>query len=146
MKVILLQDVARIGRQHEIKEVPDGHALNFLIPKKLAEPATPANVKRVTAHTNQKKQEKVEVMEVFLKTRSDLKNAAVSLAVEANEKGHLFKGLKAEDIATHISKEVGPLSADQIMLAAPIKEVGEHTITITSGEEEGTFILSVIQK
>ncbi len=47
MKVILLQDVAKIGRRYSIVEVNDGYALNQLMPKKLAEPATPANVARV---------------------------------------------------------------------------------------------------
>ena len=47
MKVILLKDVAKIGRRFEIKEVPDGYALNKLIPKNMAQFATPENIKRI---------------------------------------------------------------------------------------------------
>ena len=49
MKVILLQDVAKIGKRFETVDVPDGYALNMLIPKRMAEPATPENLKRVDA-------------------------------------------------------------------------------------------------
>jgi len=143
MKVILLQDVARIGRQFEIKEVPDGHALNFLIPKKLAEPATPANIKRVEARTGKKHAEAEASQETFLATRSQLKEATVIMTVTANEEGKLFKGLKTDDIASAVSEQVGTLSAAQVVLKDPIKEVGEHTVTIASGGEEGTFTLKV---
>jgi peptidylprolyl isomerase len=47
MKVILLQDVAKIGKRFEVANVPDGYALNQLIPKRMAEPATPANMKKI---------------------------------------------------------------------------------------------------
>ncbi|MBX2866895.1 50S ribosomal protein L9 [Candidatus Kaiserbacteria bacterium] len=143
MKVILLQDVARIGRQFEIKEVPDGHALNFLIPKKLAEPATPANVKRVEARTGKKNAEAEASQEAFLETLSKLKDAMVTITASANDEGKLFKGLKADDIATAVSEQVGQLHASQVELTEPIKEVGEHTVAITAGGEKGTFSLKV---
>ena len=47
MKVILLQDIARVGRKNEVKDVPDGHAQNFLIPRRLAEPANAGNLKKL---------------------------------------------------------------------------------------------------
>ena len=49
MKVILLKDVAKIGRRHEVAEVPDGYALNMLIPKGLAKAGTPENIKKLTS-------------------------------------------------------------------------------------------------
>ena len=143
MKVILLQDVARIGRQYEIKDVPDGHALNLLIPKKLAEPATPANLKRLQARTGQKAAELEASQEVFLETRSKLKETPVTITVAANEKGHLFKGLKAADIAHAVTEQVGTLGVTQVQLADPIKELGEYTITISSAGEDGVFTLNI---
>ena len=60
MKVILLRDVAKIGRRFEIVEVPDGYALNKLIPKKDAEAATPANVKRIQQNKDRTNANKAE--------------------------------------------------------------------------------------
>ena len=54
MKVILLRDVAKIGKRFEVKEVPTGHALNFLIPKKLAEPATTEALRRHSVEMKKK--------------------------------------------------------------------------------------------
>lgn len=143
MKVILLQDVARIGRRFEVKDVPDGHALNFLIPRKLAEPASRENVKNLEARKNKAAVTQAGAEEAFKATCEKLAQSGLTLALSANEKGHLFQGVKAEDIATHVSKEVGPLLPNQVVLDAPLKEVGEHTVTIVSGDEKGDFTLTI---
>lgn len=143
MKVILLQDVARIGRRFEVKDVPDGHALNMLIPKGWAQPATPENVKRLTNRVAKAESVKSEANETFAATLAKLKETAVTMKVEANEQGHLFKSIKAADIAAYISKEVGHLTKEQISLKTPIKEVGEYELTASQGTESGIFTLVV---
>ena len=94
MKVILLQDVAKIGRRFEIVEVPNGLAQNKLIPQKLATEATDGNVKRVMAR-NEK-----------LQAQSAADEEGFANAIEA---------------------------ASAIVIDAPIKTVGSHTITLAHG-------------
>ena len=146
MKVILLQDVARIGKRFEVKEVPDGHALNFLIPRKMAEPATAENLKRIAARTQKIAAGKSGTLALFSTLLAALKGQVVEMAVTANEQGHLFKGVKAEDIAQHVSALHGKLSAAQVLLEAPLKDLGEHEIALAEGAERGSFTLKLVAK
>lgn len=143
MKVILLKDVARIGRRFEVKDVPDGHALNMLIPKGLVQPATPENMKRLNERVGKKEASGATQKETFEATLEALKTASVTMSVSASEQGHLFKSIKATDIAALVSKEIGPLTADQVSLHTPIKSVGSHEITVAFGDRKGTFTLVV---
>ena len=143
MKVILLQDVARIGMRFDVKDVPDGHALNFLIPRGMAKPATKENIKQVAAQKGKMEEMRANADEVFKATCEKLKDARVEIVVPANEQGHLFKGLKAGDIAAAVTKQVGMLDPQQVVLATPIKTLGEHTVAISGGDVSGEFILFV---
>jgi large subunit ribosomal protein L9 len=145
MKVILLMDVARLGRRFEIKDVPDGHALNFLIPRKLAEPATKENVKRHEERMKKAEADRAHTDEALHETLSKLKDAEIVMKVPANEQGHLFKGIKAADVAAYVAKEVGPLSEEHLSLKTPIKETGEYDIVATAGKQHASFKLKVEQ-
>jgi len=146
MKVILLQDIAQIGRRFEIKQVPDGHALNFLIPRKLAEMATRENLKRLEERRGKIAliaEDADKSLETLLDT---LSTNPVTFVAPANEQGHLFKGIKAADISAQVSVGKALLPADAIKLDVPIKEIGDHVIMVMSGGREHTFILSVIKE
>jgi len=143
MKVILLQDVARIGRRFETKDVPDGHALNFLIPRGMAQPASKENMKNLEVQKSKSEGDRAHAEEVFKETCEKLMSSPIVLKLPANEQGHLFKGVKAEEIAECVTKEVGLLKKEQIILKSPIKNTGEHTITAVSGGEEQTFTLVI---
>ena len=144
MKVILLQDVPQVGQRFDVKEVPDGHALNRLIPKGLAEPATPENLKRVKVMVSKAEVEQVAAKESFTEAIDVLSDRTLNLMVKANEKGHLFKAIKVEDIVAAAKEEGVVLSPGQIIIEEPIKEVGEHTVTLKSGKQTGTAKLDIV--
>jgi len=73
-----------------------------------------------------------------------LQNDKVVLTVSANEKGHLFKGMKTDDIANCIKEKGIKLSAEYIDLKVPIKEVGTYEIIVHLGETKGVFELEII--
>jgi large subunit ribosomal protein L9 len=134
MKVILLRDVAKIGRRFEVVEVPDGYAQNQLIPKKLAETATPANLKKVTALK--------ETASLHHKLEDDQFAAAVKaieerpLALEAgqvNAQGHLFKAIHEADIVAAAKARGVVLLGGQIQIKSPIKSLGRHEIVLKHG-------------
>lgn len=143
MKVILLQDVARLGHRFEVKDVPDGHALNMLIPRKIAEPATRENLKRLEERNRKSAADQAHTEEQLHETLAKLRDKALVLRAPANEQGHLFKGVKASDIAAHIAKEVGPMSEANISLKTPLKETGAYTIEVKVGKAEHPFTLTI---
>jgi large subunit ribosomal protein L9 len=144
MKVILLRDVARIGRRYEIKEVPSGHALNFLIPKKLAEVATPENVKRVHATKSKHAEDDASNERDFLSALEVLGGNIPLMEVHANAQGHLFKGIKAEDIVEALGKKGITLMREWIQLSHPLKSLGDHEIPMALRDTRGTFTLRLI--
>lgn len=144
MKVIFLQDVARTGRKHEIKDVPDGHAKNYLIPRKLAAPATALNLKRQSEHTARTEAKATEAASAFAAYFGKGETPSIVMTAPANKEGHLFKGLRAADVAAALSSEAGiEVSPAAIGLAQPIKETGEHRVSVVVAGEERSVIIIV---
>lgn len=147
MKVILIKDVARLGRKSEVKDVPDGHALNFLIPKKLAVIATPEQLRRVTEEAKKHGEQHEHALKEFTQICESLKGKVVNYSVEANEQGHLFKGINAEDIVKHLKDtEKIVLSADVVHLEHPIKDLGTHQIPLSFKGVQGVCTLEIVKK
>jgi large subunit ribosomal protein L9 len=143
MKVILLKDVAKIGRRFEVKEVPTGHALNFLIPRGLAQPATQEALRKLGVEMKKKTIMSERHDSGFKSALESLAGVPVTLTLPANEKGHLFKGVHAADIAACLVKHGAEIRESEIVLPHPIKEVGDHEIALRSGETEGVITLHI---
>ncbi len=136
MKVILLQDVAKFGRKHEIKEASDGFARNFLINTGKAMVATPANIAKINAlkkNTIISAEHGERNFELLIEK---LKETKIVIKAKANPAGHLFAGLHEGDIADKIFKETS-IATDRawIKIAKPIKELGEQTIKLQKGDK-----------
>ncbi len=145
MKIILLKDVAKVGRKYDIKDVSDGYAQNMLLPRGLAKVATKdaiAKVEQLKANdlTNKKIQE-----ELLLKNLEIIKNLKIELREKANEKGHLFAGVTKEMIWKEVTKSTRlTLDIDSIQLSKPLKEVGEHKITVQAMGKKTEFVVSIV--
>ncbi|MCF7815675.1 MAG: 50S ribosomal protein L9 [Candidatus Pacebacteria bacterium] len=146
MKVILTKDVARLGKRSEVKEVPSGHALNFLIPRKLAVIATPENMKRLSQVVLKQNELKHNNEQAFEETVSALREKLVEYKIEANDQGHLFKGVSAENIATYLQEIGHQVTKTQIQLEHPIKEIGQHDIPLVFGKIQGVCHLVIVKK
>lgn len=144
MKIILLQDVRGVGRKFDVKEVNDGYAQNMLLPRGLAERATPERIKEVEGKRALVLKER-EMAEGKLKEElGKLASTSVTVTAPANDQGHLFKGIKAADIsAALVAKMNIVIPADSIILQQPIKTVGAHTVRLRVGEHVGSFELVV---
>tara|TARA_B100002051_G_scaffold276628_1_gene326264 strand:+ start:35183 stop:35623 length:441 start_codon:yes stop_codon:yes gene_type:complete len=146
MKVILLQDVAKIGKRGEVAEVPDGYARNQLIPKMMAEPATKANMKKVERKQSMASASSAASEERFAAALEALRADVIKVAAEVNDQGHAFKAVSAEDIVA-VAKESGvDVSADMIVISDPIKEVGEHEIELRGESTQAKFSIEVVKK
>mgnify|MGYP000084667775 CR=1 FL=1 len=134
MKVILLQDVAKLGRKHDVVTVPDGYGMNKLVPKGMAKPATPENLKAAQKQAAASASAKADSDAAFAELVAALDGTPVTLAVEANDEGRLFQAVKPEQIAAAVAAATGtPVDASLVVVEAPIKSVGDHGVVIASG-------------
>jgi large subunit ribosomal protein L9 len=140
MKVILLKDVKKIGKKYEIKDVADGQAMNMLIPGKMALPATPGNIKMIEAKRSADMNDVAKTEAELQKVLAEIKGITVEMKGKVNEKGHLFAGIHKDEITLAVKKQKNiHLAADHVVLEKPIKEVGEHAITVKVGDREAAF-------
>lgn len=144
MKIILLKDVSKVGKRYDIKEISDGYALNLLIPKGLAIPATPDALKRVELEKSREEGEMKVRHELLLKNLSELEGLTITITEKTNEKGHLFAGVHKPEIISAIEKQTRlQIDAEHIELEKPIKEIGIHEINIKVGERKVKFNLDI---
>lgn len=130
MQVILLNDVPKVGRKYDVKNVSDGYAQNFLIPRRLAERATPARLEGIKQHKANIAVEHAMQQDLLKKNLAALAEQRIEMFVRANEKGHLYEGIHAEEIAAALAAQHIALDPEFLKLAQPIKEVGEHVIEL----------------
>jgi large subunit ribosomal protein L9 len=144
MKVILTQDVAKIGKKFEIKSVSDGYAINFLFPQKLAKLATDQALSEIEIAKKKYQAEKEVALKEVKKVLEKLKEP-IEIKAKTNETGKLFAGIDKEGIVTAIQDKTGmKINPEIIELKKPIKEVGEHNVKIGMGKEEGSINLIII--
>ena len=144
MKVIFLKDVAKVGQHGTMKEVSDGYALNFLIPRKLAVQATPDKVAAHLAAQKREGEAKEKHNKMITETVHSLKGVRIEISAKATEKGGLFKSITAADIVKAVQEQRSvSIPLETITLAKPIKEVGEHAIKISFGEAKVEIVLAI---
>jgi len=124
MEVILSQDVQALGKLGEVVKVKNGYARNFLIPRKLAFVATPANLKRIEQQEKkqrvQHEQEKQEAKVLAEK----LSKASCTLSVEVNDLDKLYGAISETDIASALEIEGFTVDKKKIVVEKPIEELG----------------------
>jgi large subunit ribosomal protein L9 len=140
MKVILLNDVPKLGQKHDVKDVSNGHALNLLLPKGLAIAATPRAMKHAAAEKAKMEGERKVHEELLVGNLKSLEGVTLTISGKANEKGHLFAGLHREAIAQELLAQARvQVDPAFIQLDQPIKTVGEHIIEVKSGGKSVQF-------
>jgi large subunit ribosomal protein L9 len=134
MEVILIQDVDNLGAAHEVVKVRNGYARNYLIPKKLADEASPSNMKQLEEKLKQlrKKEEKMlaEINEVIAK----LQDGALKLGAKTGTSGKIFGSITSLQISRAIREQKGyEIDRKKIQLPEEIKELGTYKATIDFG-------------
>ena len=130
MKVVFLKDVEGSGKVGEIKNVADGFARNFLLPRGLAAPATATAIKKGEAAAAAEARRQAQLDEQA-QTLADKLAAGVTITAKAGRKGRLFGSVTQADIAQEIANILGQeIDRHQVLLAEPIKEVGIHEVAL----------------
>jgi large subunit ribosomal protein L9 len=144
MKVVLLKDVRDMGRSGTVVEVSDGHAVNFLFPRKLAILATPQAIKNAELIKKQSDDRKEIDKGLLAQSIAGLAEARIVLTMKANEKGHLYKAVGATEVVAAAKAQAHiDIPEDAIRFEAPIKEVGEYTIPVSIDDLFGSFVLRI---
>lgn len=130
MKVILKTTVDNLGRAGEVKEVKPGYARNFLLPRRLAEAATPAALK----YWEKGKEKRQALVQSEIKAAKELaeKLAGVNLSfsVPASEEGKLFGSVGKSDVLTSLKAAGYEVPKNSVRLDAAIKTTGEHEVSL----------------
>jgi len=145
MRVILITDVDSVGRMGEIKEIKNGLARNYLIPKKMAIRATPGNIKIWEQKSNiiQKREEGLKAEAQGFASKLD--GASVTIPVKVGEDNKLFGSVTSQNISDAL-KEIGlEVSRKNIELDSPIKEIGTHNISVRLFHEVAANITVEVQ-
>ena len=130
MKVILLADVPALGRKGEVKEVSGGYARNFLLPRRLVEPATDAAVAGLAAKKIRTERGKAEEEKKYRAIAEKLKTTVISFTIKVGEKGKAFGSINALKIQEALAQQSVHVEKEWIMLDEPIKATGEKSIPI----------------
>jgi large subunit ribosomal protein L9 len=131
MKIVLRQDVENLGEKGSVKNVADGYARNYLIPRGMAVVATPGELK-VVATNEAVKQRKIARQEDELQGLADRINGQkIEFEARAGSNGRLFGSITNGDIAEKLSKAVGSeIDRRKIVIDEPIRTVGDHAVTV----------------
>ncbi|HHY71082.1 MAG TPA: 50S ribosomal protein L9 [Thermoanaerobacterales bacterium] len=147
MKIILLEDVKKLGKKGDLVSVADGYARNYLLPRNLAEEATAGGIKQLkqekAALENKKKKEKELAQEIAEK----LSKAKVTLKVKSGDQGKLFGSVTSKDISEALKKQYKvEVDRRKIELSEPIKTLGSYEVDIKLVPEvEAKLTLKIIE-
>ena len=130
MRVVLLQDVENLGKKYDVKEVADGYARNFLIPKGLAKPLTEDALKWLEVQKEIEAKKAEEELKKVQEIASAIDGQEIIMPVKIGEENQLFESITNQKIAEKL-KELGfDVKKNQIDLPEPIKEIGEFPVKI----------------
>ena len=148
MKVILQQDVKGQGKKGQLIEVAEGYARNFLLPRKLAVPATADAMNTMRLQEKAKRAEGARLRAEAVETAEKLKNAPVKIAARAGANGKLFGAVTSKEVSDALQAQHGiELGKQKIVMDEPIKAYGSYQLKAKLGfEVSGTVYVMVVEE
>ena len=130
MKVVLLEDIDKIGKKYEVKEVKDGYVRNFLIPKGLVKIASPEVVEWANMQREILEKKAEEDLEKSQKVASGMEGLEVTIPVKIGEKDQLFEKITDQKVAEKLKGMGFDIKKKQITMENPIEEIGEFPVKV----------------
>ncbi len=134
MRVVLLKDVTGLGLAGVIKDVKEGYARNYLVPRGLAMEATEATLKALKAQQQTVQQRTDRERTEAERLAATLEQIVLTVPARAGEGGRLFGSVTAQDVAEALAAQGLKISKKQIELSEPIKSPGFFTIPVRLGQ------------
>lgn len=136
MKVVFLEDVDGVAKGGEIKDVKNGFARNYLIPKKLAAPATHNQLQRISKLTKQSDEDRIKKFKLLSDLSESLDKMEVTIEMRAASNRRLYGSVTATMIADAINDQLeNPIARQLVQLDDPIREIGTYPITVRLHED-----------
>jgi len=130
MKVILMTDVPALGQRGETRDVANGYARNFLLPRKLAVPATPANLKNVEHLKRQRAREEDRALELAKATAGRIEGLTLAVTARASDDGRLYGSVSPQDVVEFLEKHEVSVEKRRVVMDEPIKAVGDYKVPV----------------
>lgn len=128
MKLILMQDVDKLGHAGDIVNVKEGYARNFLLPNNKAKAATPGNMKLLDARKKKEDLENERKAEAARALANKLSNISLTISMEAGEEDKLFGSVTGEIISDRLKDEGIEIDKKDIVIEEPIKKLGVYQV------------------
>lgn len=129
MEVILLEDVERVGRAGEVRDVTPGYARNYLIPQGLATRVTMGTLKQMQQQRQAEARREEELEAEAREFAAELEGVTLTLSAKTGEKDRLYGSITSGDIAVALEREIGKsVDRRKIGLEEPIRELGTYSV------------------
>lgn len=130
MRVILLQDIENLGKKGEVKEVANGYARNFLIPKKLVKIVTEQALKELEKEKELAARQAEEELKAIQEIISQVDGQEIEIVAKLKDSGEIYGSVTPYKISRALKKKGFDIKKSQIDLQEPIKKLGEYPVTI----------------
>jgi large subunit ribosomal protein L9 len=130
MQIILQEDIEKLGTRGQVVEVAEGYARNFLLPRKLAMPASEGNLKRLEKIRTTLAKLTATEREQAQKIADALSTVTITLTRKAGENDHMFGSVTSADLAQELSNQGHTVDKRKILLVEPIRTLGEYQVSV----------------
>jgi large subunit ribosomal protein L9 len=145
IELLLVQSVDHLGKQGDVVEVKRGYAMNYLLPQGLATIANDHHKRMVEKHRARLQAIQNDRLAGLRKLADDLGRQSITIEANANDEGHLYGSVGASEIVKALKQHDFTITADQVRLKGPLKELGLYTVQIHLGQEiEGELKVWVV--
>jgi len=135
MKVMLCEDIQKLGWLGDVVEVAEGYARNYLLPQGLAKPATESNLRSIAKEKTKRAEERTIAAEKLKVVAEAVEGAEAVVAAKANEQGILFGSVGPEQIAHNLRAQGFEIADEFVDMHEHIKHVGTAQVKLTFGED-----------
>ncbi|NQT02567.1 MAG: 50S ribosomal protein L9 [Planctomycetes bacterium] len=130
MKILLCEDITKLGWLGDVVEVNVGYARNYLLPQGLAKLANDASIRAIAEEKAKRAEQRINDSKRLENAAKKVEGAEAVVAAKANEQGHLFGSVTERQIAANLRAQGFEVADEVVQLPEHIKEVGTHTVTL----------------
>lgn len=140
MRLLLLEDVRKLGHIGDVVEVKSGYARNCLLPQRLATEPTDENIKAIEDRRKAAAAERARKLKEFEDLAAKMTDVSITIEAAANPEGTLYGGVHEKDIADALHAQGFPVRADHVLLDGPIRTLDNRVVTLEFTEEVTTQV------
>jgi large subunit ribosomal protein L9 len=144
MKVLLCEDIKKLGWLGDVVDVPEGYARNYLLPQRLAKVATEANIKSIAQEKTKRAEQRLQERKRLEKAAQAVDGAEAVVAAKANEQGVLFGSITESMIGANLRAQGFEVADEVVKLTEHIKQLGTHEVTLKFADDVTATVRVVV--